>query len=138
MTVRGVASRILPRRGELRAMVRLAVPVVTVQVGMMLMGVVDTVMVGHLGPEASPGGSTLGLAAVALGHLYFFGIGVFGMGTLLVLDPVWPRRSGRATRPAWPVASSAACCSRSSSPCRSRVSCGSPVRSSRPPASPRT
>ena len=69
-------------------MVRLAVPVVTVQVGMMLMGVVDTVMVGHLAPEASPGGSTLGLAAVALGHLYFFGIGVFGMGTLLVLDPV--------------------------------------------------
>jgi MATE family multidrug resistance protein len=88
MMVRGVSSRILPRRGDLRAMVRLAVPVVAVQVGMMLMGVVDTVMVGHLAPEASPGGSTLGLASVALGHLYFFGIGVFGMGTLLVLDPV--------------------------------------------------
>ena len=65
-------------------MLRLAVPVVTVQVGMMLMGVVDTVMVGHL----SAGGSSVGLAAVALGHLYFFGIGVFGMGTLMVLDPV--------------------------------------------------
>jgi MATE family multidrug resistance protein len=88
MTIRGVSSRILPRRGDLRAMVRLALPVVAVQVGMMLMGVVDTVMVGHLATEASPGGSTLGLAAVALGHLYFFGIGVFGMGTLLVLDPV--------------------------------------------------
>jgi MATE family, multidrug efflux pump len=49
---------------------------------MMLMGVVDTVMVGHLQ------GSSLNLAAVALGHLYFFGIGVFGMGTLMVLDPV--------------------------------------------------
>jgi MATE family multidrug resistance protein len=65
-------------------MLRLAVPVVVVQVGMMLMGVVDTVMVGHL----SEGGSSFGLAAVALGHLYFFGIGVFGMGTLMVLDPV--------------------------------------------------
>ena len=65
-------------------MLRLAVPVVLVQVGMMLMGVVDTVMVGHL----APGDSSLGLAAVALGHLYFFGIGVFGMGTLMVLDPV--------------------------------------------------
>src|SRR5215210_1880089 len=65
-------------------MLRLAIPVVTVQVGMMRMGVVDTVMVGHL----TAGDSSLGLASVALGHLYFFGIGVFGMGTLLVLDPV--------------------------------------------------
>src|SRR5580765_8307248 len=82
MTLTSLAGRILPRRGELRAMLRLAVPVVVVQVGMMLMGVVDTVMVGHLQ------GSSLNLAAVALGHLYFFGIGVFGMGTLMVLDPV--------------------------------------------------
>ena len=29
-------------------MLRLAVPVVTVQVGMMAMGVVDTIMVGHI------------------------------------------------------------------------------------------
>ncbi len=84
MTSGSVAGRILPRPGELRAMLRLAVPVVLVQVGMMLMGVVDTVMVGHL----AAGDSSIGLAAVALGHLYFFGIGVFGMGTLMVLDPV--------------------------------------------------
>jgi len=84
MTIPSLAGRILPRPGELRAMLRLAVPVVVVQVGMMLMGVVDTVMVGHLTDQ----GSSIGLAAVALGHLYFFGIGVFGMGTLMVLDPV--------------------------------------------------
>ncbi len=84
MTSGTLAGRILPRPGELRAMLRLAVPVVLVQVGMMLMGVVDTVMVGHL----AAGDSSIGLAAVALGHLYFFGIGVFGMGTLMVLDPV--------------------------------------------------
>ncbi len=65
-------------------MLRLAIPVVFVQIGMMLMGVVDTIMVGHL----SAGNASAGLAAVALGHLYFFGIGVFGMGTLMVLDPV--------------------------------------------------
>jgi MATE family multidrug resistance protein len=47
-------------------------------------GVVDTIMVGHL----TGYGSSVGLAAVALGHLYFFGIGVFAMGTLMVLDPV--------------------------------------------------
>jgi MATE family, multidrug efflux pump len=95
----GVFSRILPRRAELRAMLRLAVPVVTVQVGLMLMGVVDTVMVGHLAPSVSPGGATLGLAAVALGHLYFFGIGVFGMGTLLVLDPVVAHAVGAGDAP---------------------------------------
>src|SRR4051794_29296134 len=84
MSSQSVAGRIIPRRGELRSMLRLAIPVVAVQVGMMLMGVVDTVMVGHLSRD----GSSVGLAAVALGHLYFFGIGVFGMGTLMVLDPV--------------------------------------------------
>ena len=61
-------------------MVRLALPVVAIQVGMMSMGVVDTLMVGRLSARA--------LAAVALGNLYFFLIAVFGMGTLMVLDPV--------------------------------------------------
>lgn len=61
-------------------MLRLAVPVVIVQVGMMTMGVVDTVMVGHISAQA--------LAAVALGNLYFFTLAVFAMGTLMVLDPV--------------------------------------------------
>jgi MATE family multidrug resistance protein len=75
-----LAGRLLPRREDLRAMLRLAGPVVAIQVGMMLMGVVDTIMVGHL--------SAVALAAVALGNLYFFGLGVFGMGTLMVLDPV--------------------------------------------------
>ena len=88
-------GRVLPRLGELRDMIRLAVPVVTVQVGMMFMGVVDTVMVGHL----SGGDSPVGLAAVALGHLYFFGIGVFGMGTLMVLDPVVAQAVGAHDEP---------------------------------------
>lgn len=61
-------------------MLRLALPVVTVQVGTMTMGAVDTLMVGHVSPQA--------LAAVALGNLYFFAIAIFGNGTLMVLDPV--------------------------------------------------
>jgi MATE family multidrug resistance protein len=85
-------GRLLPRRGDLRAMVRLALPVVLVQVGMMLMGVVDTIMIGHL--------SSGGLAAVALGNLYFFGIGIFGMGTLMVLDPVVAQAVGARDEPA--------------------------------------
>jgi MATE family multidrug resistance protein len=85
-------GRVLPRRADLRSMLRLALPVVGVQVGMMTMGVVDTIMVGHI--------SALALASVALGHLYFFGVGVFGMGTLMVLDPVVAQAVGARDRPA--------------------------------------
>src|SRR5882672_2653794 len=67
-------------RAELGAMVRLALPIVVVQLGQMLMGVVDTVMVGHVSADA--------IAAVALGNLYFFGAAIFGMGGLMALDPV--------------------------------------------------
>lgn len=67
-------------RVEMRALLRLALPIVAVQVGTMLMGVVDTIMVGHLSAAA--------LAAVALGNLYFWGCAIFGMGVLMALDPV--------------------------------------------------
>jgi MATE family multidrug resistance protein len=46
----------------------------------MFMGVVDTIMVGHV--------SARGLAAVALGNLYFWACGIFGMGVIMGLDPV--------------------------------------------------
>ena len=39
----------------------------------MLMGVVDTLMAGRVSPGA--------LASVALGHMYFFAISIFGMGS---------------------------------------------------------
>src|SRR6476620_5790202 len=74
------SRRLRPRRDDLRAMVRLALPVVVIHAGRMSMRVVDTLMVGRLSARA--------LAAVALGTLYFFLIAVFGMGTLMVLDPV--------------------------------------------------
>ncbi|NOT09222.1 MAG: MATE family efflux transporter [Gemmatimonadales bacterium] len=70
----------LPTREEYRTLFGLAVPVVIVQLGMMLMGVVDTIMVGHLNAAA--------LAAVALANLYFFCIAVFGMGAVMALDPL--------------------------------------------------
>src|SRR5919201_51763 len=50
--IEAVAGRLLPRREDLRAMLRLAGPVVAIQVGMMLMGVVDTIMVGHVSAVA--------------------------------------------------------------------------------------
>ena len=69
-----------PSASELRGVFSLALPVAAVQVGMMFMGVVDTVMVGHF--------SATDLAAVALGNLYFFTSVVFPMGLLMSLDPV--------------------------------------------------
>jgi len=86
------AGRPWPRRKHLHATVRLALPVVVIQVGMMTMGVVDTVMVGHLSAHA--------LAAVALGNLYFFGLAIFAMGTLMVLDPVVAQAVGARDEPA--------------------------------------
>ena len=70
----------LPRSRDLRELLTLALPVISVQLGMMAMGVVDTIMVGHLSPAA--------LAAVALGNVYYFGASIFGMGALMALDPV--------------------------------------------------
>jgi multidrug resistance protein, MATE family len=67
-------------RSELRATLRLAIPVVLVQLGFMTMGVVDTLMVGRLSARV--------LAAVALGNLYYFNVTIFGTGTLLALDPI--------------------------------------------------
>ncbi len=73
-------ARILPNREEFRSLVRLALPVVIVQVGLMMMGVVDTIMVGRVSPQA--------IGSVALGNLYFFTVAVIGMGTLMALDPL--------------------------------------------------
>ncbi len=69
-----------PTRGDLRGLLRLAGPIVLIQVGLMSLGVVDTIMVGHVSATA--------LAAVALGNLYSFGLLIFGLGVLLALDPI--------------------------------------------------
>ncbi len=67
-------------QGELGAAIRLAAPVVFVQLGTMLMGVVDTIMLGHLSAEA--------LAAGALGHTSNIVLLLFGGGILAALDPL--------------------------------------------------
>lgn len=77
---------------ELRPMIALAVPVVLVQVGVMLMGVVDTLMVGHVSARV--------LAAVALGNLYWFNAVVIAQGTLMALDPLVAQAVGAGDTPA--------------------------------------
>ncbi len=61
-------------------MIRLALPVVVAELGWITMGIVDTVMVGPLGPAA--------LGAVGTGSTMFIALAVLGMGTLLALDTV--------------------------------------------------
>src|SRR5262245_46502520 len=65
-------------RDELPPMFRLAWPVATAELGWMAMGLVDTMMVGRVSPEA--------IGAVSIGSHLFFAIAIFGIGTLLGLD----------------------------------------------------
>ncbi len=69
-----------PTRAEVRALVRLAVPLALANAGQSLMGVVDAAVVGRAGAAQ--------LAGVGLGSLLFFAVSVLGMGTMMGLDPL--------------------------------------------------
>ena len=64
--------------GEVRSMMTLAGPVVMAELGWFAMSLVDTIMVGPLGPAA--------IGAVGTGNILFMTLMVFGFGTLLALD----------------------------------------------------
>ena len=74
-------------RRELRNLVALAVPVVLSELGWMAMGVVDTIMVGRLGPAA--------IGAVALGNAICYTPSIFGIGLMLGLDTLVSQAYGR-------------------------------------------
>lgn len=74
-------------RTEFLPMLRLAIPVVMAELGWMAMGVVDTAMVGPLGPEA--------ISAAGVGTAMHMGFTVFGMGLLLGLDTLVSQAFGR-------------------------------------------
>jgi MATE family multidrug resistance protein len=71
---------------EFRRLLELAVPVTVSQVGMMLLGVVDTIMVGHVSVEA--------LGAATLGHIWILGTMMLGMGFIFGIDPVVSQAHG--------------------------------------------
>jgi len=68
-------------------MVALAVPVVLSELGWMAQGVVDTIMVGKLGPAA--------IGAVAVGNAVYYTPSLFGIGLLLGLDTLVSHAYGR-------------------------------------------
>jgi len=72
---------------ELAALTKLAIPVVLSELGWMAQGVVDTIMVGRLGPAA--------IGAVAVGNAVFYTPSLFGIGLLLGLDPLVAQAYGR-------------------------------------------
>lgn len=67
-------------RQEFRPMLRLAVPMALTELGWVVMGLVDTMMVGHL-PD-----SAVAIGAVSLGTALFYTIGIFGSSVMLGLD----------------------------------------------------
>jgi MATE family multidrug resistance protein len=76
----------MPVFTEVRPLLRIAGPVILAEVGWMTMGLVDTMMVGPLGPAA--------IAAVGLGSGVYAAIALFGMGLMLGLDPLVSQAHG--------------------------------------------
>jgi MATE family multidrug resistance protein len=81
-----------PVRDELRRVLRLALPLAGAQVGTMLMGVVDTVVLGRFSTDA--------LAAAAVGNAVVFGTILVGQGVLRGIDPLVSQAHGAGDGPA--------------------------------------
>jgi MATE family multidrug resistance protein len=77
---------------QLRRMLMLAVPVIFAELGWMSMSVVDTIMVGRLGPAA--------IGATGIGSSAFYSLAIFGMGLLLGLDTLVSQSYGAGNREA--------------------------------------
>ncbi len=71
---------------ELGPMLRLAGPVVVAELGWMAMGIVDTIVVGRLGAEAT--------GSVGLGNNLHIAVAIFGIGLLLGLDAMVSQEHG--------------------------------------------
>lgn len=86
-----VPSSIRPElRADVRRVVSLAVPVVLAELGWMTMTVVDTIMIGPLGPAA--------IGAIGVGNSAFYSFAIFGMGLLLGLDTLISQAFGAGDR----------------------------------------
>jgi multidrug resistance protein, MATE family len=87
MIARAPISRLpRPTRADLRALSTLALPVMALEMGMMLMGVVDILFIGHVSATA--------LAAVALAHIYYYSAVMLGLGTLMGFDSLTSQAVG--------------------------------------------
>lgn len=83
------------RTDDIRAMLRIALPLALAELGWMAMGVVDTIMAGRL-PN-----SALAIGGTSVGNATFYGLGIFGLGLLSGLDTVVSQAFGAHN---WPAA----------------------------------
>lgn len=77
-------------RREAQAQLRLAVPLAAQQLGLVLMGLVDTAILGRYHPDA--------LAGAGIGTSLVFAISCIGLGVLLGLDPLLAQAIGAGER----------------------------------------
>lgn len=89
-----MSSRLTLYGSELRALVKLALPLAVVHAGQALMGFVDTAVLGRSGTGA--------LATVGFCEAIVFAVGSFGVGLMLGVDPLISQALGaRDGRRAW-------------------------------------
>jgi MATE family multidrug resistance protein len=77
---------VVERRGEVRALWALAWPAIVAQVGQMLLGVVDTIMLGNYSTEA--------MAGAQLGLNWITPFAITAMGVLFGIDPIVSQAHG--------------------------------------------
>lgn len=75
-----------PTASEIQRLMRLALPVIISQVGNMLMGLADTLIVGRY--------SSTELAGVAIGNSIFWTVAMIGLGFLSGMDPIVSQAHG--------------------------------------------
>src|SRR5258705_11813068 len=84
--------RLQALRAEMRPTLRLALPLVLAEIGWMTMGIVDTVMVGHLPDSANA------IGAVSISSSIFNVVAFFGGGLLIGLDTLVAQAFGAGQR----------------------------------------
>jgi MATE family multidrug resistance protein len=77
-------------RAEVRETIALAIPAVVTQLGLALMSLTDSLIVGPLGPVA--------LGGVGLGNSTFFTVTLFALGMIMALDPLIAQAFGAGDR----------------------------------------
>ncbi len=88
-----MAPKVPPHSTGLGAMLRIALPLALAELGWMVMGIVDTVMVGRL-PD-----SAVAIGATSVGGALFYSFGVFGLGLMSGLDTLVSQAYGAGDLP---------------------------------------
>ena len=79
-----------PVRIEIRALLALALPAAATQLSTMLMGFVDTVLLGHVGVHE--------LAAASIANVWIHGTLFFAIGVIIGIDPLIAQAHGARRR----------------------------------------